>query len=84
MWVREWLPHVLLPVGDTRAAVATFDDVYQDYLRWHQENEGGKPDSRKAVGQKVKKTYTPLTSTTVNGKTTKFYHGWTLNPTRAT
>ena len=84
LWVREWLPHVLLPVGDTRAAVATFDDVYQDYLRWHQENEGGKPDSRKAVGQKVKKTYTPLTSTTVNGKTTKFYHGWTLNPTRAT
>ena len=84
LWGSEWLPYVLVPIGDDDSPVASSAAVYESYLRWHSENadenEDGKPASTTAIGRAIGQFYTPRSAGRVNGKPAKVYRGWTLNP----
>ena len=55
-WQVKWLPLVLKAAGPDDEITNTLA-IYQAYLDWHDENDEGKPASRRAVSEAVKQRY---------------------------
>ena len=56
-WLAQWVPHALKPAGLDDEPTDTLA-IYKAYLAWHEDtDEGGRPETRRAVTEAVRRHY---------------------------